>query len=139
MRNKTKKSNRAFSLLELLITMTIIGILTGIGYPTYKNHITRTRRAQATVMLTNIAAQMEHYYNQHHTYQGATLKTLRINNDASYYDFVITNTNEDAFLIKAIPRGVQAANDTDCGILSIDQQGYKNGSVENNFADRQKT
>lgn len=134
MRNKNQKSNKAFSLIEILITMAIIGILTSIGYPTYKNHITRTRRAQATVVLTNIAAQMEHYYNHQHTYQGATLQNLRGNVNNNNYTFSISNTHDQGFLIKAQPQKSQAKNDAICGTISINQQGRKTISGSGDIA-----
>jgi len=39
--------NKGFTLLELMITLAIIGILAAIAYPSYQAHVLKTRRALA--------------------------------------------------------------------------------------------
>src|SRR5688572_23692834 len=50
-----------FTLIELMIVVAIIGILAVIAYPSYNNYATQTRRSDAQVALTRIAAQQEKY------------------------------------------------------------------------------
>jgi len=53
-----------FTLMELLITVVILGILVGIGYPQYTRYITETRRSDATINLTRIAALQEKFFTE---------------------------------------------------------------------------
>jgi type IV pilus assembly protein PilE len=53
-----------FTLMELLITVVILGILVGVGYPQYTRYITETRRSDATINLTRIAALQEKFFTE---------------------------------------------------------------------------
>ena len=57
-----------FTLIELMITLVIIGILAGIAYPSYTRYMTQTRRSDAQIALTEIANRQEKYLSQCATY-----------------------------------------------------------------------
>lgn len=53
-----------FTLVELLAVMAIIGILAGIGYPSYKQSINRAARAEVRGLLLENAQFLERNYTQ---------------------------------------------------------------------------
>jgi len=126
-----KKRQFAFTLIELIIVLAIICIVTCIAYPSYESYIIKARRSNAAIALMNLAASMEQYYTNNHTYQGASLKNLRINNNNDFYHLQITLENNTTYLIKAIPVGVQAKTDKKCGTLILNQLGEKSVSKGN--------
>jgi type IV pilus assembly protein PilE len=62
------KKIAGFTLLELLITMAIIGIMASIAYPMYTDKIQKSRRADAQGALTQLAAAMERKFTETNSY-----------------------------------------------------------------------
>jgi len=62
-----------FTLLELMITVAVIGILASIAIPTYTDYITRSKIIGATTRMGDIRTQMEKYFMDNRSYlAGAT-------------------------------------------------------------------
>ncbi|MDF1654968.1 MAG: type IV pilin protein [Coxiellaceae bacterium] len=93
------KTLTAFSLLELLITLSIIGLLSAIGYPSYQHHLHTVYRQKTRVQMHRIALQLERYYSQHHSYQGAVIPLQN-----KYYRFTLTVNKKHHYLLKAVPK-----------------------------------
>lgn len=63
-----KKTQSGFTLIELMITVAIIGILAAIAYPSYQNYTKQTRRSDAQIALTQAANQQERYFTECNIY-----------------------------------------------------------------------
>ena len=127
---------RGFSLIELMITVAVVGILAAIAYPSYQDYLLRARRSSAAACLLELSQFMERHYTSNLSYQGATLPSNQCRNDlAAWYAFSVSIPDMRSYALQAVPRGIQATRDTQCGTLSIDQTGLKgetgSGSVSN--------
>jgi type IV pilus assembly protein PilE len=131
MGNIIGRNQVAFALIELIVVLTIICILASIAYPCYRNYIVAARRGNAALALINLAAGMEQYYTDNHTYHGASFKNLGINNNSDFYHLKIAAESGTAYLIEAIPVGVQAKADKKCGTLILNQLGEKSVNYGN--------
>lgn len=124
------KKEQGFTLMELMITVVIVGILAAIAYPNYLDHLMRTRRSDAQTSLVNLAAYMEHYFTENSTYLGATPVKVGLPaiSPQGYYNLTITNLSSTGYTLNAVPvpGGPQAA-DT-CGTLSITSTNIKSAS-----------
>ncbi len=116
-----------FTLIEVMITVAIVGVLAAIAYPSYQSHVVKTRRAAAKSCLMELAQWMERYYTTNMSYAGATLPTTQCQLDLSgYYSFAFDTTpTTTAFAIKAEAQGVQAAQDASCTPLKLAHTGSK--------------
>jgi type IV pilus assembly protein PilE len=53
---------RGFTLIELMIALAIVAILAMVGYPAYKDHVLRSRVAEASGELAAARVRLEQFY-----------------------------------------------------------------------------
>lgn len=61
-----------FTLIEVLITVAIVGILSAIAYPNYASYVQRGRLIEASNQLLALRTSMEQYYQDNRSYANAT-------------------------------------------------------------------
>ncbi|MDE2203449.1 MAG: type IV pilin protein [Burkholderiaceae bacterium] len=118
---------RGFTLVELMITVAIVGILAVIAYPSFTSYIQKSRRADGKAALLAAAQKMEQYRSLSNTYAGATLGASGVyasRSENGYYalSFSVAPT-QTLYTIQAAPQGGQATDA--CGTFSYDQAGNK--------------
>ncbi|MGB1272249.1 MAG: type IV pilin protein [Endozoicomonas sp.] len=60
--------NKGFNLIELLITLAIIGVLATLAYPNYREYVIQTRRSEGIAMLMQIMQQQERFFTEQLSY-----------------------------------------------------------------------
>lgn len=121
---------RGFSLIELMVVLTVLAIIVSIAYPSYREQLRKTRRSDAKAALMDAAARMERHYTQFGRYS-ATLANSGIpaTTPESFYQITIATIPApfQTFDIRATGQGDQV-NDQ-CGVLSIDEARVKTNSA----------
>jgi type IV pilus assembly protein PilE len=68
MQAKLVHKMRGITLIELMIVVVIIGIITMIAYPNYREFVSRSYRNEAKAALLQIATNQERFYLQNNSY-----------------------------------------------------------------------
>lgn len=129
-----RKPVKGFTLVELMTVILVLGILVGVGVPTYRNYVVRAQRAEAKTTLMRVQAQQEKFYMQNNTY------TTDVNNpppaglgipasENVYYDIAIvagTGGLTIGYTASATPAaGSPQLDDEDCALFSVNQSGAR--------------
>ena len=119
---------QGFTLIELVITIAIIGIIASLAYPSYQNSVMKSRRADATSALLKLQMDQEKHRANNAAYAAvvgaAGLGWPSETTENGYYKIAITANDAAGFTATATAEtGTSQANDAPCTTITIDQDG----------------
>jgi len=124
---------RGFTLVEVMITVAIVGILAAVALPSYRDHIRTSRRSEAQSYLMSVAARQQQFLIDSRAY-ATTLATIGIaiptNVNAAYDLTLVTVAGPPpTFVLAATPKPGTDQVEEKCGPLTINQTGAKTASL----------
>ena len=132
----TRPKQIGFTLIELMITVAIVGILAAIAYPSYTQYVERARRNDAKVVLLEAAQYMERRFTENRTFVGSTMPaSLAISprEGDTWFDINLGNVGATTYTLTAVPKSGWTPQK--CGSLSLDQLGVKSISTADPLSD----
>ena len=119
---------KGFTLIELMVVISILGIIAAIAIPSYLETVRKGRRSDAKVTILKISQNLERCFSENNSYQVASGCTNfnNTNSDEGYYT-ITTAQNATTFDITATAKGPQA-DETHCTTLTLDEAGAKGGT-----------
>ncbi|EJM16829.1 prepilin-type N-terminal cleavage/methylation domain-containing protein [Pseudomonas sp. GM18] len=115
-----RRSNRGFTLIEIMIVIAIIGIVITIGYPSLTEYVKKGRRTEVAGLLSEQAQILERFYSKNNVYTNAT--GLSAGNDF----YTITPTLSDqTFLLTATRKAGSTMASDKCGDFTLSNTGVR--------------
>jgi len=116
-----KKLN-GFTLVELMVVVSIIGILAGVVYPSYTSYVKKAKCADGIDSLLTLAGFMEEFYMNNDSYEDAAVPTASEASPGGFYELSISEQTAYVYTLKATPV------DTEQKTLSLNSLGQKSES-----------
>ncbi|MDO6420320.1 type IV pilin protein [Amphritea sp. 2_MG-2023] len=135
--------SKGFTLIELMITIAIIGILASIAYPSYMSYIVDGRRTDAQEAMLSFANAMERHKTETMSYIGAAdggadtgvpngvvfPSQAPVDSANKFYNLTIVSSSSLAYTLRATPiAGTSQATD---GYLEITSTGLRRWDQNN--------
>jgi type IV pilus assembly protein PilE len=116
------KSADGMTLIELMIVVTVVGILLVSAAPSYRQYLLRVHRTEAIRMLLLASMCQERISASQGSYDTGRCRP-GLEQQRYQLEFLPENTQGKTYVAMAVPQGAQR---TDlCGSLSLDQSGAR--------------
>lgn len=123
---------KGFSLIELMITIAIVGVLAGMAIPSYQSSVEKSRRSDARVALLSAVAQQERHFSLNNIYSNDIADIGSSTSGEGFYTITVAyemagndcSVDKDCYTVTATAIGAQAG-DTQCGDYTINNLGQK--------------
>lgn len=126
------RTQRGFTLIELMIAVAILAIVMGIAIPSYTQYVIESGRADGKAELYRVAQQLERCYTRFSSYVDDDCSANDSNtSEKEKYIVTITERTATTFSLTATPQGGQA-NDSDCMALTLNHLGQRGSATDNN-------
>ncbi len=142
----TRTSQAGFTLIELMITVAIIGILAAIAYPSYTQYVQRANRAEARSLLLENAQFLERNYTTANRYDqtsaGTTVDSAALPrtqspvNGTAKYDLTVEMGTAPAqsFTLSATPTSTGPMSADACGTMTLTNAGLQGAAGQTSGA-----
>jgi type IV pilus assembly protein PilE len=132
-----RKRHRGLTLLELMIAVTIVGILAAIAVPGYQHSVRRAQRIDARLALLRVQFLQERHYSSHARYatnltttDNDGLGTADLSDAGGYRLSLATDDTGQRYTAIATANGAQMG-DQHCQRLAIDHTGARRAASTN--------
>ena len=104
-----------FTLIELMVTVGIVGILSAVAFPSYTQYMVRSKVTEATGGLAEARLKMEQWYQDNRTYggTGTTCGPTNLPTTNIFAYACVTSSSGQAFVLTATSqsgKGLGSAN-----------------------------
>lgn len=120
---------RGFTLIEVMIVVAIVGILTAIAYPSYLEHVRKSRRADAQSAMMELAQFMERRFTTTGSYSAAACGDVVLpftqaprDGPEVFYNINVV-CNATTFTLTAVRAGPMLPDD--CGDFTLTNTGAR--------------
>jgi type IV pilus assembly protein PilE len=126
------------TLIELMVTTAVAGILSAAAYPSFLEQLRKSRRTDAQAALMQAAEFLERSYTDSLRYDQtsagaavalpASLTAAPRDGATKHYTISLQSVAVRSFVLQAVPQGAQSGDR--CGTLRLDNVGAKTAALD---------
>lgn len=132
------RTHRGFTLIEAMITLSVIAILTAIAVPSYREYTLRANRNDARTALVQAAQFAERFRAENRSvYTGLALPAAMATSPAvgaAQYDIAVTAVTAVTYTLSATPRAGSRMAGDQCGTYTLAHDGQRTAAGATNGA-----
>lgn len=117
---------KAFSLIELMVAVAIIGILSAIAYPSYTEYVIKSNRENVKSQMLDVSSKLASYKLLNHQFDNVTLTTLgyasSYPSESPQYDLALQASSQTWTLTATPKTGTKQQGD---GIITLNNYAQK--------------
>jgi type IV pilus assembly protein PilE len=126
------RKSKGFTLIELMVSVAIVGILAAIAYPSYIDYVIKSGRSEGQAAVMKIANLQEQYYLDNRVFTTDMTKLGLVASPliTEHGHYSVASAGTSAFTITATAKGNQASRDSTCATITLTHAGIKGPSTE---------
>jgi type IV pilus assembly protein PilE len=117
-RRNTGRTARGFTLIEILVTLSMAGVLSSVALPTFQGHLQKARRADVLVSMMQVQLAQSRWRANGSNY--GTLAQIGVSSVSmgGHYSLTLGSEADDRYEVLASATGAQAG-DTACRHMQL--------------------
>ncbi len=106
----TRHAHRGFTMVEVLVTLSMAGVLSSVALPTFQGHLQKARRADVVVSMMQVQLAQSRWRANGTTY--GTLAQIGVSSVSAggHYTLTLGNAADDRYEVLASATGAQAGD-----------------------------
>lgn len=117
-----RRGAAGFTLIELMITVSVVGVLSSVAYPSFVDQVQRVRRTDAVVAMMQVQWAQERWRSNSTSYGSLAQIGVSGTSSAGYYNLQVISNTANGYDVLATAAGAQA-RDATCARLRLSMQG----------------
>ncbi len=117
---------RGYTLIELMVTLVVLGVLAAIAVPVYSAYVASARRTDARTALTEATVRLEKYFTDHLEYPADPRDAgIADRSDEGWYRLAVEADGAGYRVVATADRGGRQWTDSRCRRFVIESDGER--------------